>query len=222
MIVISLGGSLIVPDDIDVDFLKKFKKLIEKISLKNRFAIICGGGRTARNYQESLSKIVRLKPVDIDWIGIHATRLNAHLLRALFYKIAYQRVIKNPTTPLSFKEKVLIAAGWEPGSSTDYDAVLLAKNLGARTVINLTNISYVYSKDPRRFPKAEPLKEVSWREFRKILPKKWRPGLNAPFDPIAARHAEKMGLEVIIMNGKNLKNLEKFLSGKAFVGTRIY
>ena len=221
-IIISLGGSLIVPGDIDAKFLRSFKKLIEKhVRRGRRFAIICGGGGTARRYQTSARKIVQLTRKDVDWIGIHGTRLNAHLLRAIFYKIAHQRIIKNPLSPMSLHKPVLIAAGWRPGCSTDYDAVLLARRLRARTIINLTNIDFVYDKDPRKFKNAHPIKEISWRAFRAMLPSRWDPGLNAPFDPIASKLAHKLGLEVVIMNGRKLGNFERYLLGKRFVGTRI-
>lgn len=221
-IVISVGGSLIVPGDIDVRFLKRFKQLIEKeIGNGERFVIIAGGGRTARNYQHAADSVGSLTREDVDWLGIHATRLNAHLLRAIFYKHAHPVIVKDPTRKITAKRDVIIAAGWKPGWSTDYDAVLIAKNLGAKKVVNLSNIDYVYTKDPKKFKDAAPIKEISWRDFRAMLPKKWDPGLSAPFDPIASKKAEALGLEVTIMNGNKLGELAKYLSGKKFVGTII-
>lgn len=221
-IVISLGGSLIVPDKIDIGFLKKFKKLIEsQIRRGKRFIIICGGGKTARRYQAAARALVRLTDQDVDWLGIGGTKLNAQLLRTIFYRQAHPRVIKNPQDKLNFKEKILIAAGWKPGCSTDYDAVLLAKNFKAETIINLSNIDYVFDKDPSKFKNAKPLKKVSWRNFRKLIPRTWHPGLNSPFDPVASRYAQKLKLKVIIINGKKLNNLTDYLGGKKFVGTEI-
>jgi len=45
--------------------------------------------------------------------------------------------------------------------------------------------------------------------------------LNSPFDPVATRLAKKIGLEVIILKGTNLGNLEKFLKEEKFRGTVI-
>lgn len=221
IIIISLGGSLITPDEIDINFLKNFRKLILKYLNKKRFFIICGGGKLARRYQQSASKIVNLTRDDLDWLGIHSTRLNAHLLRTIFRKQAHPRIIKDPTKKIKVKEDILIAAGWKPGCSTDYDAVLLAKNFKVKKLINLTNIEYVYDKDPRKFKDAKPLKEISWKNFKKIVGNKWDPGLNLPFDPIASREAEKLKLEVAILEGSNLKNLEEYLQNKKFKGTLI-
>ncbi|MBI5126238.1 MAG: UMP kinase [Candidatus Taylorbacteria bacterium] len=222
LIVLSVGGSLIVPDTIDTEFLTKFKALIEKhIALGTRFVIICGGGRTARNYQKAAQDVTSLHKDDVDWIGIHSTRLNAHLLRAIFYAHAHPRIIKNPHEDIYFKENILIAAGWRPGFSTDFDAVLIAQHLGATKLVNLSNIDYVYTKDPKKFPDAEKITEISWEKFRKLIPSEWDPGLSSPFDPVAARECEKIGLEVAVMNGKNLEELENYLGSKPFIGTRI-
>ncbi len=217
-LVISVSGSLIVPNSIDTDFLLEFKKII--LNQNKRFIIICGGGRTARKYQEAARKISSSSKYDLDWLGIYSTRLNAHLMRTIFKEIACSRIIKNPTEKVSFNEKILIASGWKPGFSTDYDAVLLAKNLRVKKLINLTNIDYVYTRDPK-FSDAKPIKEISWEEFRNLLPEKWDPGLNTPFDPVAAKEAEKLGLEVVVMDGENLKNFKNYLEGKEFIGTKI-
>lgn len=219
MIIFSLGGSLIVPDEIDVEFLKRFKEIILKSD--ERFALICGGGKICRRYQEAASKISDLNNEDLDWLGIASTKLNAFLIKTIFKGYAYPEVIDDPTQPVDFKEKVIVAAGWKPGCSTDKDAVLLAKNLGAKTVVNLSNIDYVYDKDPKKFDDAKPLKRISWNDFQNIVGEKWDPGLNAPFDPVASKEAKELGLKVVILNGKNIRNIEDYLAGKDFVGTII-
>jgi len=219
ILVISVGGSLIVPDSIDINFLLEFKKII--LNQNKKFIIICGGGKTARRYQEAAKNIVPSLKDELDWLGIQATILNAYLLKTIFKEKAYKKIIRNPNEKVNFSEDILIASGWKPGFSTDYDAVLLSKNFGIKKLVNLTNVDYVYNKDPK-FKDAKPIKEISWKEFRKLLPNKWEPGLSTPFDPVAAEEAEKSGLEVIVMNGKKLKNLENYLNKKEFIGTKIF
>lgn len=222
LLVISLGGSLIAPEQIDVKFLRRFKNLILSYLKKGKkFIIICGGGRTARAYQEAARAVSKLNAEDADWLGIHGTRINAHLLRTIFKEQAEPQVIKNPRKKINFKKDIIIAAGWQPGCSTDYDAVLLAKNFGAKKIINLSNVDYVYDKDPRKFKQAKPLKNINWKNFIKLLPPRWSPGLNSPFDPLASRLAAKLGLEVAIINGRKLNNLKNYLADKTFIGTRI-
>ena len=220
--IISLGGSLIVPDEIDQKFLRGFKSLIESgIKQGNKFLLITGGGRTSRRYSEAAKALGDLNHDDLDWLGIHATRLNGHLLRTIFRKYAHRRIITNPNKPEAATEAVIIAAGYRPGWSTDYDAVLLARRYKASVVLNLSNIDYVYDKNPANHQDAKPIKQISWKEFRKIVGNKWDPGLNLPFDPAASRLAEKLKLQVVVMNGKKLDNLKNFLSGKQFKGTVI-
>lgn len=218
--VISLGGSIIVPDKIDIVFLKRFKKLIFKLSKKEKFIIVCGGGKTCRKYIEAAQKMSKNSTQDLDYIGIQATRLNAELVRVVFDKKAYKQVIYNPKRKVKFK-KILITAGDKPGSSSDHDAVILADTYNCKEVINLTNIDYIYSKDPKKYKKAKPIKEISWKGFIRIIGNKWVSGKNYPFDPVASRNAQRKGIKLKLLNGKNLKNVEKCLLGKEFKGSIV-
>jgi uridylate kinase len=222
-IIISLGGSLIVPKTgIDIVFLKQFKSLINRrIAKGDRFVIICGGGSTARQYQTAARAVGQLTHEDIDWLGIHATRLNSHLMRAIFHRQSHPTIVKNPNAPPRFREPILIAAGWKPGWSTDYDAVLLASALGASTVINLSDVDYVYDADPRKDRNARPVKRIDWKAFRKLVGNKWDPGLNAPFDPVASELASRIGLTVKMIRGRSVKDVERAIAGEPFKGTMI-
>lgn len=222
-IIISLGGSLIVPNQIDIDFLKRFRGLILQFAKNNRIAIICGGGKTCRIYQDAAKEIASISDEDLDWIGIKATRINAELVRSILGKDASNEVINDPEDKniRNIKNKIIIGAGYLPGHSSDMDAVLLAKNIGADEIINMTNIDYVYDKDPRKFKDAKQLKNISWKEFIKIIGDKWIPGKNTPFDPVAAKEAMKLKIKVIILNGNDLENFRRCLDGKGFRGTVI-
>ena len=221
-IILSLGGSLIVPDKIDTSFLKYFKKIIEQYIKKDyKFIIICGGGKTARELQQAASKVSTLSNEDLDWLGIYATRLNAQLTRMIFGKNAEDFIIENPNERINFKKNIVVAAGWLPGWSTDYDAVLLAKNLNIKEIINMSNVDYVYDKDPKKFNNAKKIEKISWKKYINFIDVKWKAGMNSPFDPIAAKEAQKSKLRVCII-GKDLNNLENLLDGKKFKGTIIY
>lgn len=221
-IIISVGGSLIVPDAVDVSFLSKFRSLILKHTKKGmRFILVAGGGGVNAHYNAAARQIAATSDVDLDWIGISLTRANAELLRVIFSHYAHAAVITNPTKKVAFREKILTAAGWKPGCSSDQDAVLLAKTYGVSTIVNLSNFDYVCDKDPNIYSNAQPLKTISWRELRKILPSRWTPRLHAPFDPTAAKTAQKLRLRVITLNGKKLDRLDAMLSGQPFEGTEI-
>lgn len=208
---------------IDYQFLKAFKKLIQTHLKRGwRFVIVVGGGGTARQYQEAARKVGQLEREDLDWLGIHSTRLNGHLMRTVFRDVAHPVMIKDPTrAPKNPKQPVLVAAGWKPGWSTDYVATRLAKRLGAKVVVNLSNIDYVYDKDPNKYKDAEIICDISWKDFRKMVGNEWDPGMNVPFDPVASRLAHHSGMKVALLNGKNIKNLDDLLRGKRFAGTVI-
>lgn len=223
--VLSLGGSLVVPNGgIDTEFLSRFNTFIrDQVSSKpRRFFIVVGGGATTRHYQDAARSVRgEIENEDLDWIGIHATRLNAHLVRVIFRDIAHSHVIKHYEIIRKAGEPVVIAAGWKPGWSTDYDAVMLCQDYGPRQVINMSNIDKAYDKDPKKYPDAKPIDEISWKDYRVMVGNTWTPGMNSPFDPIASKLAEELGVTVKILNGKNLDNLAKALDGEEFVGTTI-
>ncbi len=219
IIVISLGGSIIVPDNIDIGFLKELNKLVRDYTDRFKFILITGGGSTARNYQKAADSVRELDNDDLDWLGIHSTRLNAHLLKAIFKDIAYKKFIKNPDKKVKF-DNVLIGAGWKPGFSTDYDSVRLAKTYKADTVINMTNIDHLYDKNPDIHKNAKQIENTDWEGLMNIVGDKWIPGMNTPFDPVAAKEGAKLGLKLIFL-GNNLHNFRKFLDGKKFRGSIV-
>ena len=226
-IVMSIGGSLIVPDGgIDTKFLKELNEFIRKQLAKNKnrqFFLVVGGGTIARHYRDAGREVIghELTRDDLDWLGIHATKLNAHLVRTIFRDIAHPYIIKHYEIITKATEPVVVAAGWKPGWSTDYDAVLLCEDYHVKEIINLSNISQVFNKDPRKFKDAKPIDRITWKNFKKLVGDEWIPGMNAPFDPVAAQKAEEEGVKVAVLSGHDFKNLEKYFKGEKFLGTVI-
>jgi len=219
MYVISLGGSLIVKKEINVEFLRKFRNFILNYLKKGkRFIIVVGGGKTARKYQLGAKKLKIKSKNDLDRLGITVTRLNAYLVYLLFKKYSFPQIIDDPQKDINFKEKILIACGWKPGFSTDYVATFLAKKYKTKFVINLTNVDYVYVKRKKR---KIGVKTLSWDEYLRIIPKKWKPGLFSPFDPVASQLAKRFKIKCIILNGNNLALLKEFLEKGVVRGTLI-
>jgi uridylate kinase len=223
--VISLGGSIVAPDGVDEPFLKSFVGLVGELLAqddKRRFILIVGGGGPARVWQSAYRNISSSTVnEEADWIGIMATRLNAQLVKAVMGEWCTQEVVYDPTQVEPLMGRVLVAAGWKPGFSSDYDAVLLAERFPADAVINLSNIEKVYTDDPKKNPDAKPIDAISWADFCAMVGDEWTPGKNVPFDPVASRHAARLGLKVICAAGKNLPNLKSILLGEPFTGTTI-
>lgn len=228
--VLSVGGSIIVPNNPDTDFLENFvlmcKKWLDE-SNENRLILVAGGGAPARVYQNAYKEVCektnsKFDANSADWIGIMATRINAQLLKASFGSYCKNDVVYNPTVEnMQFDGQVLVASGWKPGFSTDTDAVYLAEKFNAKTVVNLSNIEKVYTDDPKKNPNAKPIDQISWSDFRKIVGDDWTPGKNCPFDPIASKKAQELDLTVICASGKNIKNIEAILNDKDYIGSTI-
>lgn len=232
--VMHLGGSIVVPHISDeggmnTSFLKKFKTfLVQGMKRSRRFVIVAGGGKTARAYQKGASRIVDVRAEDLDWLGIHATRQNAHFLRTIFAAEAYPVVIDHDPYPeememfKSSRKKLFFASGWRPGWSTDYITVKLAERFGSKEVIIAKDTPFVYNKDPKKHEKAIPIHDISWKEYKKLIPKTWTPGLSSPVDPVATRFAEEQGIVAKVLGGTDLVNLKKAIEGKEFQGTVIW
>jgi uridylate kinase len=223
--VVSLGGSIVAPDKPDAPFLRGFLTLAREYldgDSGRRLILVVGGGGPAREWQKAYREAaVRSEAAAQDWVGIMATRLNAQLVKALFGELCPHDVVIDPTAVDIFPGRVLVAAGWKPGFSTDFDAVLLAERFGASMVVNLSNIAKVYTADPKKDPQAKPIDAIGWAAFRAMVGDEWEPGKNVPFDPIASRKAEELGLSVICAAGKNLPNFRAILEGDEFEGTII-
>ncbi|MBI2452799.1 MAG: UMP kinase [Parcubacteria group bacterium] len=227
-IVIHLGGSAVVPHlsdegGINTAFLRDFLVFIRRQLRKGkRFIIVIGGGKVCRVYQRSARKVEKISNWDLDWIGIHAARLNSHLLRTIFVKEAYSVIIDHD--PLEEEVEMMkhsdrnlfIASAWRPGWSTDYVAVR-----GAGNVIIAKDTPFVYDVDPRKNKAAKALKKISWKAYKKIIPSAWTPGLSTPVDPVAARLAEKIKVTAKVLKAANLKSFKAAVDGKPFEGTVI-
>ena len=222
-IIIDLGGSIIVPDNLKINFLKRLRKFILKsLKGKNRFVIVTGGGAVARKYIQAASKISKPSDFEKDRLGIEATRTNACLLDIVLGKKArwiswnedFEKAIHS-------HYPVLIFSGWKPGFSTDYCAVYLADRFGIDKIIVASKISYLYDKDVEKYKNAKPIKEIKWKDYLKLIDSKWSPGMKAPVDPVASRLASRRKIEAIIVKGNNLVNLGRVIKGEKFQGTVI-
>lgn len=224
--VLSLGGSIVAPEGPDAAFISAFRDLVVEYlegGGERRLIFVVGGGGPARQWQKAYRDVVgpEAADADADWIGVMATRLNAQLIKACLGHWCPQDVVIDPTAVELFMGRVMVAAGWKPGWSTDYDAVLLAERFDAKEVLNLSNIAKVYTADPKLDPAARPIDSISWNDFRAIVGDEWSPGKNLPFDPIATRKAAALGLKVVCAAGRDLGNLRAILAGQPFVGTTI-
>ena len=222
-LVISLGGSLVIPDKVDFKFLDKFKDNIRKHYKTHKFIVVAGGGSIARKYIEALKKENKSKN-ELSQAGIRATRTNALFLMQFFGKEA------NDNLPLNMREiknylaknKIVIcgALRFSENSTSDTTAAKIANYLNT-IFINITNVKGLYTSDPRKNKGAKFISKISWKEFEKMaLKSKYSPGQHFVLDQNAATIIKKYKIPTYII-GSNLSNLENIIKNKKFEGTII-
>lgn len=220
VVVISVGGSIIVPDEVDYNFLERFKVTIKKLSRKYKIVVCAGGGHTARDYIGSLRRL-GVPSLKQSYIGIAATRINA-LLLAFAIVDCNQRLPEslNEVKSLLGKHDIVVCGGLRPGRTSDGTTAEIAEYLEAKTMINMTNVSGLYTKDPTKYDDAKFIPRISHADFAKRMARiKEKPGQHFVLDSVAARIARRRKMEVVILEG--VKNLDSYLSGKKFKGTVI-
>ncbi|MHA2231590.1 MAG: UMP kinase [Candidatus Hodarchaeales archaeon] len=210
MIVISLGGSVINPGTIDKVFLKAFTSLIEeKVENEHRFVIVCGGGAVARQYIAALPE--GLSEGQKDMVGIEPTWLNARLIAVYLQDLCSQVIPRHFDQLIGQLEHrpVAVCGGFLPALKTDEDAAIVADYFGAYSLLNVTNVDGVYTKDPTKFSDAKRFDKMTYKEFFDLF---WGEGIgagaNAPFTLIATKIAERANMPIVVLS-KDLDGIRK-------------
>ena len=222
-IVISLGGSLIIPDKINYAFLNKFKDTLRKNYSKYRFIIVCGGGSIARKYIAALKKEGK-STKEQSMAGIRATRMNAKFLIQFFGKESNYILPKNMKDVKNNinRNNVTIcgALRYSENSTTDETAAKLSHYLNS-DFINMTNVKGLYTSDPFKDKNAKFIQYISWKDFNNMAKKiKYHAGQHFILDQKAAIVINKNKIKTYII-GKDIKNLSNLLNKKKFIGTTI-
>lgn len=221
-IVISLGGSQIIPDDINYKYIKKFKEIILSHKNKYKFIIVCGGGSLARKYIKAIKK-EKISEYYQSLAGISATRNNARFMY-YFFNIEPKKGVPQTKRALKkyLKEEELVFCGaleYKENQTSDSVAADLARKFKTK-FINLTNVKGLYDKDPKKFKNTKFIPEISWESFDKIVKKiKFSPGQHFILDQNASNTIKKYKITTYVI--KELKELNNLLNNKKFVGTKI-
>ncbi len=222
-VVISLGGSVLVPGEDDAVYIRTLADLLLRLAEDRQLFLVAGGGRPARSYIE-VGRDLGLGERALDALGILVTRLNARLLIHALGPRAY------PEPPEDYEEArdagtshdLVVMGGQRVGITTDAVAAELAEAVGARRMVNATNVDGVYTADPQHDPSAARLERMSYEDLLRIAGEPTgRAGPNVVVDPHAARVIRRARLEVCVVHGRDLASLEGAVTGGAFVGTRI-
>jgi len=225
IVVISLGGSLIVPEKINVSLLEELRRILLKNTKKYKFAVVCGGGSVARTYIKGLEQEkTREKQYFQCLLGISVTRTNARFMTYFFGRDANQGMphdMKDIENLLKRNDIVFCGAlRYGKHETSDGTAAKLAHHFNT-DFINLTNVNGLHDKNPKKFRNAKFISEISHKDFYKMAKKiEFKPGQHFILDQKAAKIIKKHKTITFIL-GPELKNLDNLLNGKHFVGTII-
>jgi uridylate kinase len=214
VIVLSLGGSLIIPGEINLEYLKDFKRVILKNKDKYKFIIICGGGSIARKYIAAL-RASGMSETFQSYAGISATRTNARFMSYFFNQDQKRGIPKKTSEVKNYIKKYDIvlcgALEYHPHQTSDSSSAEIAKVFKS-DFINLTDVPGLHAKF---------IPEISWTNFEKMVNKiKFKPGQHFVLDQKASGIIKKNKITTYIL-GKDMNQLDNLLNGKKFIGTKI-
>ncbi|MEM0135303.1 MAG: UMP kinase [Thermoplasmatales archaeon] len=214
--VISLGGSIFSkPDE------KHLMNFIERMRKEDGYALVVGGGPIARDEISRLRKM-GAKEYYLDMMGIQATRLNATMISlALGNLMEIPKSIDEAVRQMKLYKRVIMG-GTEPGHTTDAVTLLLAEALNRNTVVNITNVDYLYDRDPK-LKDAKKIEKISYSSAIKMITSvKRAAGENFPLDILSLNIARRSNIKIKIVSFKDTSNVFSAIEGKKFKGTIVF
>ena len=221
-IVISLGGSILIPA-LEKNRIREYVPVLEEIAAHHRLFVVVGGGGEARRYI-SAARRLGIDEGTSDEIGILITRLNANLLTAALGEKAYPKVAESHAEAKKFAEsgKIVVMGGITPGQTTDAVAAVLAERVGASVFINVTSVDGIYSADPKKNKKARRFETLTPEHLLQIVGgTALTAGSNTVLDIVAARVVERSHIPLVVLDGNNPENLSSAILTGEFTGTVV-
>ena len=222
-VVVSLGGSILVPGNDDARYLADLASLLVRVSSSVRVFAVTGGGRTARYYIET-GRALGVPERVLDEFGIEATRLNARLLGAALGGKANRTPARTyaEATRLARRYAIVLMAGTRPGHTTDRVSASLARVVRADRIVNATSVDGVYSADPKTHPGATLLERIRFEELVRLAGERHvAAGPSVVFDPVAARVLARDRIPLLVVHGRDLAALRSAILGEPFHGTLV-
>lgn len=214
-IVLKIGGSILYQDDSSINYplLDKVKSWYHNAKDEySRIVIVTGGGMLSRNLHKKMEGYAFDKDAFHD-VGMSVTQTSAELVAGYLED-------ENIYTPkklgdayeylLSDAPGTLVSGGLRTGWSTDMDAAVFADMISVNRVHKMSNIDYVYNKNPKEFPDAEIVKDMSWQDYFNLFEIKdddqHEANANIPVDKGCARFSRTKNISFFICGGVNLEN----------------
>ena len=222
-IVVSLGGSVLIPDDRDTHFLTQVAELIRRSAEENPMVVVCGGGKVSR-YYIGIAKELGASGDQQDQLGIDVTRLNAKLLQLAIGKDCF------PGIPMTVDEaeraasrsRIVVMGGTTPGHTTDAVSAMIAERLKAERIVNATSVEAAYSADPKKHSDAARYSSLTHQQLLDLVNKGIHSaGPSDVFDKLGAEVAMRSNMPIYIIDGRNLNELGAAVRGEKIKGTIV-
>jgi uridylate kinase len=222
-VVVSLGGSILVPGEEDSGYISALARLMRSLSRRYALVLVCGGGKMAR-YYISVGRELLAGQEELDEMGIAVTRLNARLLQLALGEDASGSIphsIEAAVKELR-KGKIVVMGGTVPGHTTDAVSAMVAASVNAQRIVNATSVEAAYSADPKKHPDAERYAELSHAQLYELVNKGVHvAGPSNVFDRSGAEIAMRHNIPIYIINGRDLKEVEAAVEGEKTKGTLV-
>jgi uridylate kinase len=222
-VVISIGGSVLVPNERDADYLKSLADLLIRMSSTHKLYVVTGGGRIARYYIKT-GRELGAQEHYLDELGILVTRLNAMLLAKVIGDITNYEPVKDIDEALDAGKnfQIVLMGGTVPGHTTDAVSAMLAEKVNALRLVNATAVDGVYDSDPKKNSNAKKFNKMTHAQLVEITSRtQGKAGPTVIFDPKGSEIIARVKIPLFVCHGRDLEALENAILGKDFVGTVV-
>lgn len=221
-IVISLGGSVLVPD-IGDNNIEQYRDILSSLKDTCNIYIVVGGGGEARRYIGA-ARALDIDEGTADEIGILVTRLNARLLMLALGRESYPDIPESYNDALIAGEsgKIVVMGGVTPAQTTDAVAAVLAERAGADLLINATAVDGIYTADPRKDESATKIPTLTPDELIEIVQTgRMDAGSNNVIDLVAAKVIQRSRIPMVVLDGRDPKGLLALIQDGVNTGSLV-
>lgn len=220
--VISVGGSVLIPGNDDAKYIRQLADMLREVSKEVQIAVVVGGGKMSRYYSETARELGGTM-YQLDELGIGITRVNARLLTVALGDVANTEIPTDAETCARLSEpgRIAVMGGTEPGHTTDAVAAMIAECMKADRIINASNVDAVYSDDPRRNPDAKRYETMTIQELKDVVYDDHDAGKSCVFDPLGVTIAMREGIDLFMVNGRDVEELRNAILGRRIKGTFV-
>jgi len=196
------------------------------VRLGKEVAVVVGGGNIIRGRE--YSREAGIGRSTADYMGMLATLINAlalqdaleamgfetRVMSAIYAHQVAEPFIRRRATRHLEKGRIVILAGGtgNPYFSTDTQAAIRAREVGAQVFLKATKVDGVYSADPQKDENAQLFKSLSYRQYLQMDLK--------VMDRVAVELCQKMELPIVVFRYSDKGALADVASGRE-VGTLI-